>query len=430
MVFGSRDDAPDTPPRHVRAVLDLAGLVHEQHEGLVDILAEVGGVTPDRVVINFSHSHASGWFVPDRIPLPGGELIPDYLRDLNEKVRQAAQLAMANVQEVTISYATGRSNMAGNRDYWDSERGIYACGFNPDAPADDTVMVARVTDTSGKVNAVIVNYACHPTTLAWDNSLLSPDYIGALRETVEKNTGATCVFLQGACGDLGPREGFVGDPAVADRNGRQVGYAALSALESMDAPLTDFAYTGPVVSGATLGTWAPVPQSRERLADTTQIDGSCYQVPLPLRERPDVEQLHQDLEDWNAKSDAANAAGDVVAARDARAYAERARRWIARLDDMPPGETFPVQYSVFRFGDAIWISCGGEPYNILQVELRRRFPNYPLLVTPISGDLQIAYLLPYDRYGKGLYQEEPSILAQGCLEGLIEAISARVQALI
>jgi hypothetical protein len=430
MAMGSVHDAPGTPPRHVRAVLDLPGLVQAQHEGLVGILAKATGADPQQIAISFSHTHSSGWFVPDRLSLPGGELIPGYLRELDERVGEAGEQALAKMQEVSISYATGRSNMAGNRDYWDAERGIYACGFNPDAPADDTVLVGRVTDTSGKSVAVIVNYGCHPTTLAWDNSLISPDYVGALRQTVEQATGATCVFLLGACGDLGPREGYVGDTGVADRNGRQVAYAALSALESMDPPLTDFVYTGPVVSGATLGTWAPAPQSSERLQSVTQIAGGRFHVELPVRERPDRAQLERDLADWNAKSDAANAQGDIMAARDARAYAERARRWLARLDDLPAGESFAVQFSVHRLGDAFWVTCGGEPYNILQVELRRHFPDFPMFISPVSGDLQVAYLLPKDRYGKGLYQEEPSILGQGCLEGLITAIDERVQTMI
>lgn len=430
MAFGALGDAPGTPPRHVRAVLDLPGFVHSQHEGLVSILAEATGAMREQIAISFSHTHSSGWFAPDRFNLPGGELIPGYLADLDVKVRQAGEQAVAAMQEVSISYASGRSNMAGNRDYWDAERGIYACGFNPDAPADETVLVGRASDATGKTTAVIVNYGCHPTTLAWDNSLISPDYIGALRETVEKATGAICVFLLGVCGDLGPREGFVGDTAVADRNGRQVAYAALSALEGMDPPLTDFVYTGPVVSGATLGTWAPQPQSSERLQSATQIAGGKFTVDLPVRERPDRAELERDLAEWNAKSDAANAQGDIVAARDARAYAERARRWIARLDDLPEGENFGVQFSVHRLGDAFWVTCGGEPYNILQVELRQHFPDFPIFVSPVAGDLQVAYLLPADRYGKGLYQEEPSILGKGCLEGLITAIDERVQTMI
>ena len=63
------------------------------------------------------------------------------------------------------------------------------------------------------------------------------------------------VFVQGASGDIGPREGFVGDVKVADRNGRQLGYAALSALESLPEAGTVFEYAGAVVSGATIGTW-------------------------------------------------------------------------------------------------------------------------------------------------------------------------------
>jgi hypothetical protein len=198
----------------------------------------------------------------------------------------------------------------------------------------------------------------------------------------------------------------------------------------MDAPLTDFEYTGPVISGATLGTWAPRPQSRERLANTMDVAGGQFHVDLPVRQRPDRAQLEHDLAAWNAKADEANAQGNLGAARDARAYAERARRWLAQLDELPETDTFPVQFSVHRVGDAFWITCGGEPYNILQVELRRRFPDYPLLVSPVAGDLQAGYLLPQERYGKGLYQEEPSILGKGCLEGLIEAISARVETMI
>ena len=70
--------------------------------------------------------------------------------------------------------------------------------------------MARVTSDAGQPLAIAVNYACHPTTLAWENTLISPDYIGALREVVETATACPCLFIQGASGDIGPREGFVG----------------------------------------------------------------------------------------------------------------------------------------------------------------------------------------------------------------------------
>ena len=151
---------------------------------------------------------------------------------------------------------------------------------------------------------------------------------------------------------------------------------------------------------------------------------------LHYTKRPDRAKLEQELADWEAKSAAADAQGDQATARDARAYGERARRWLARLDDLPDQERIPVQFSVHKLGEAFWITCGGEPYSILQVELRRRFPDYPMLISPVAGNLEIAYLLPEDRYGKGLYQEEPSILGKGCLEGLTTAIREQVENMI
>lgn len=411
----------------IRAQLDLCGLVRGQHEDLTRALSEAGGVSPDHVVITYSHTHSSGWFVPDRLGFPGGELILPYLQELRSKLQDTCRRALASVQEVYIAYASGRCDMAANRDGYDDALGGHVCGFNPDAPADETVLVGRITAPSGGLCGTLVNYACHPTTLAWENTLISPDYVGAMREEVERATGASCVFLQGACGDLGPKEGFVGDGAVADRNGRQLAHAALSALASLGPPGTDFAYQGPVISGATLGAWARVPFSDERLRQVSRFSGGAFSVNLPLKPRPDRASLQTDLERWEARQREADDAGDAVAARDCGARAERARRWLARLTDLPDGPTCPVQFSVHRLGDAVWVTSGGEPYNVLQVELRRRFPGLPLLFSPLASGLQVAYLLPRDRYGRGLYQEEPSPLAPGCLERLTEAIAEKIE---
>ena len=139
------------------------------------------------------------------------------------EVAAAVIEAQGAVEPASIVFGQADSSMAGNRDLWDAESQQYVCGFNPDGPFDPTVLVARVTGADGTLRATLVNYACHATTLAWQNSLISPDFPGAMREVVEDATGAPCVFLQGASGDTGPRDGFVGDTSVADRNGRQLG---------------------------------------------------------------------------------------------------------------------------------------------------------------------------------------------------------------
>jgi hypothetical protein len=57
---------------------------------------------------------------------------------------------------------------------------LFVCGHNPE-DADDTVLVARITSIPA-VCGTLVNYACHPTTLAWENRLISPDYPGRVRK--------------------------------------------------------------------------------------------------------------------------------------------------------------------------------------------------------------------------------------------------------
>ena len=121
----------------------------------------------------------------------------DLIREANEKL-----------QPSTILYGTGRCSLAAHRDFWDEKNQLWACGYNPGTPADDTVLIAQALGEDGTLLATVVNYACHPTTLAWDNTLISPDFPGAMRETIESSTGAPCMFLQGACAELGARRGI------------------------------------------------------------------------------------------------------------------------------------------------------------------------------------------------------------------------------
>jgi hypothetical protein len=417
----------DSSERILRLQTDFVGLTNEQTDRLVANLAEASGTPADRILVTHSHSHASGVYAPNRKSLPGGDLIEPYLDELNKKVIAAADEALASLDEATITYAVGRCNMAANRDYPDEQNGIYATGYNPDREADDTVLVGRVTDAAGNARLIIVNYACHPTTLAWDNTLISPDYVGALRETVEQNANVACCFYQAPCGELGPKDGFVGDVEVADRNGKQVAHAALSALFSMGPARTDFAYAGPVVSGATIGTWEWREQSADRVSETSVFRGGNQKVGLEMIDLPSLQSLQSDLARFTEAQAEADERGDVVAARDTGARAERCRRWIGRLEQLPVGQAFAFGFTVYQFGDAVWVICGAEPYNWMQTELRRRFPTLTLMISSIAGDSQVAYLLTRDSYGKGLYQEEPSALAPGCLEALTDAITDHIE---
>lgn len=404
--------------RQVVLALDHCVMGATEHANLVAQAAKISGVAKEEILVVFSHTHAAGLMGLDRAHLPGGDLIPPYLESLGETAGALVKQCLASLKPAGIVYGRGRCSLATHRDFWDGQQ--YVCGHNPGVPADDTVIVARVSDDSGRTLASIVNYACHPTTLAWENTLISPDYVGAMREVVENDTGAPCLFLQGASGELGPREGFVGDTAVADRNGRELGHAALAALTALPVAGTTFVYAGPVVSGATLGSWKHQPIDSTAKA-TWQI--RRWHEPLNYRPgQPTAEQVQHDLVELQRQEADARAAGDETRAADLRALAERKNRLLHRLAQLPPGDTFPLQVALWHIGDAIWIGVQGESYNILQTELRRLFPEKILIVASIAADWGASYLPPNELYNTGIYQESIAIVAAGSLEQLIEAI--------
>ena len=396
----------------------------EEMTALRTAVCQRAGVRLDQVQVAFSHTHAAGLLDPGRANLPGGEMIAPYLELLAERIADAAAEALAALRRVRIVYGTGRCTLAANRDYWDQASGQFVCGLNPAGPADDAVLVARIADEQGHAVATVVNYACHPTTLAWDNSLISPDYVGAMREVVEAASGAPCLFLQGASADLGPRHGFVGDVAVADRNGRMLGHAAASAIESLPAAGVRFEYAGPVVSGATLGVWEYRPLSPDDLCEKHRWHSDALAIPLPYRpDLPNLQETENELARWERSETDAADRGDVFAARDCHAQAERMRRQLSRLRMLPPGDHLNVTAAVWRLGDAYWVFASGEYYQQLQLELRRRFPHQAVLVTTVTNGWLPGYVPVAETYGKGVYQESIAVVARGSLEQLIESVA-------
>ena len=413
--------------------LDMCTMTPKLYNDLLNKISQTNNIPTKNIIITFSHTHSAGWLIePEDYKYPGTELITPYLQSLYTKISEACGQAISNMQEAIITYAEGKCNLACNRDFWDDNIDSYVVGVNPDVSADDTVIVARITDIKGKLLAIIVNYACHPTTLAWQNTLISPDFIGAMRETVEKITNSPCIFLQGASGDLCPREGYVGDVTIADKNGRQLAYAVLSALESMGPPGKDYQYIRMIESGARLGEWSYVPFTKERARHASLFVGGSYTIDLPIKESlPKPEELKEQIMYWERRQKEAIERGDEEGARDSEAFAERCRRLLSRLKYLNNLSTYPLNFHVYRFCDAIWIFIEGEIYSLLQTELRKKFEGQILLVTTLAGSWLVGYISPIQMYKKKTYhyQSQVSLLAPGSLEKLIDRISYEIMRL-
>jgi hypothetical protein len=74
-------------------------------------------------------------------------------------------------------------------------------------PSDRDLAVMRLEDESGKPIAALINFAAHPTTIPAATLKFSADFVGALKRTVERQTGAAAIFMQGAAGDQSVNQG-------------------------------------------------------------------------------------------------------------------------------------------------------------------------------------------------------------------------------
>tara|TARA_B110000263_G_scaffold3322_1_gene2795 strand:- start:1726 stop:3168 length:1443 start_codon:yes stop_codon:yes gene_type:complete len=392
-------------------------------EPIKDALSAATGLGPEHIVIYFTHTHAAGLMDSTRVDLPGGELIPPYLDEIGAKVSAAAAALTDSLVEMWLTANTGHCSLAQNRDYRDEARNSFVCGYNPLGTADSTVVVIRLCDLEGNVKTVLVNYACHPTTLAWDNQLISPDYVGPLRRTLRHAIGKIpVVFIQGASGDVGPRVGFVGDTDAAESNGRQLGFAVLEALAAMPTEPADFSYDGAVVSGATIGTWSYKPFSSEYVKTMSRFEP--MQTSLDLEYRSDLGTREETQQELDALLVAGVDSNEDDAARDHRALVERLQRKLTRFRGLEVGECFHYELRAWRIGDICILAFNGEMYNMLQLDLRATFPALTLMVGTLADGSSCWYLPNQESYGLGLYQEDASIIARGGLEQLRDATIA------
>ena len=362
-------------------------------QGVLEALS----LKPSQLMMCLSHTHAGPSLSTENAQKPGGELIAPYLRELRERAVRAAQRAMKKGTKASLSWRYDKCTLATCRDLPDPERDRFIVGFNPERPADDTLLVGRITDESQKLLAVIINYACHPTTLAWENRLLSPDYIGAMRETVEKQTGAPCLFLQGASGELAPAEQYTGDVAVPDAHGRRLGYAALSALEGMLPPASRLVFSGVVESGAPLAIWQRQPQEA-----STILLSEMLEMELPLKELPSLAELERK---WQECTD----------------YVMKERLWRNRAVRKMVGDGSTARFGVWlwRLGDALLIGQPNETYSRFQMDLRSELSPSPVAVMNVTNG-HLGYLPPRELFEHDVYQVWQTPFAPGGLELLTE----------
>ncbi|HTL16396.1 MAG TPA: neutral/alkaline non-lysosomal ceramidase N-terminal domain-containing protein [Patescibacteria group bacterium] len=397
--------ADDSPLVLISADLGWWKSVDEKEfrQGILDGLS----LRPSQLMVCLTHTHSGPSLSTENAANRGGDLIAPYLKQVRKSIIRAVETALSRARRSFLSWRYDKCTLATCRDLPDPKANRYIVGYNPDVPADDTLLVGRVTDETHKVVAVIVNYACHPTTLAWQNTRLSPDYVGAMRQTVEQQTSAPCLFLQGASGELSPAEQYVGELEIPETHGRRLGYAVLSALEAMLPADSRLEFSGVVESGAPLAIWTRKPQEASLI-----LLSEMMEMELPLKDLPSVAEIQQRLQ---------NCTDHVLKER---LWRQRAVRKI-----VGDGKNARFGVWIWRLGDSLLIGQPNEPYSKFQIDLRKLLAPCPVAVMNITNG-SIGYLPPRELFNYDLYQVWQTPFESGGLELVTEKTSRAAQALL
>lgn len=199
----------------VLIALDLLQLNAETVAGFRKQIQEASGIAFDCITLACSHTH----YGPDvdragkqsASPGPGladvSERVEAYRLHLGYKLAGLVQEAQQNVQPVRMGIGWGSSDIGINRREKTPD-GRIVLGNNFDGPIDRQVGIARIEDTAGKPIACLVNFATHPVAQTGRQRAISAGFPGKMARVVEKLTGAYCLFLQGAAGNINPVSGF------------------------------------------------------------------------------------------------------------------------------------------------------------------------------------------------------------------------------
>lgn len=349
--------------------LDLVIISREECDAIRAAVAAVLSISPTYVRCSVTHNHAGP--PPSAWDWAGSEALRAYYAYLPTLVAGAARLALSNLRLARVAVGAGESRVAVNRREVAPD-GRTVTGVNPEGPTDPEVFVVRIEGTDGDPIAAIVGYTMHPTTLGPTNRLVSPDWPGHLKRTVERLTGATCLFVQGATGDVGPGfEGFTDDIRVVRDLGARVGCEAARVFLDLRQAHLRHAFAKVWESGAPLGAWRAT--AVEGAVPTVRVRER--QVQLPVAAMPSLTAAEADARDAVGHLDALKRQGAPAATIEAAtSVVKRTNMTLFRVQTFGGRETFPIALHLVRIGPAVFAGAECEPFVAIGQAIKARSP--------------------------------------------------------
>ena len=214
-----------------------------------------------------SHNHSSPYYSSTAWGAWAFQDVFDirFYETMAQRFADAVEQADEKTVPVRVSARTGKLDALHRNSMGPGKADDGTPAGYPNADSEHTFTVIRFDDISSKKPkplAVLLSYSGHPEFLE-GNNLLSADYLGPLERFVDRETGATTVFMQNAVGTAEPeRSSFHDFHERLEFTHRQYGQAELGARMLADAVVGTWRAIGDQQAGGeTLVPWmtsAPV----------------------------------------------------------------------------------------------------------------------------------------------------------------------------
>ncbi len=204
----------------VLVALDLIGFVRSD---VYEVILGVHRTHPGaQIVIASTHTHHG----PDTIGLWGSDnqtsgVDGEYVSATKEKITSTILASLSDLKPAAFKVTSVQVP------------GLVKNPRNPDI-LDDELTLMQFLTADGKPLATLFNFPCHPEVLWELNPNITADYVYSLREEVEKQTDAPCIFFVGALGGMLTPDVKDHSFAEAESMGKKLAEAGLEALREVD----------------------------------------------------------------------------------------------------------------------------------------------------------------------------------------------------
>jgi hypothetical protein len=346
------------------------------------------------ITVACTHTH----YGPDPYRDSENPMIKAYRANLIQVLGGVVEAAYGDLQPVKLRISWGESDIGINRREKLPD-GRVILGQNPEGAVDRSVGIMRIDRADGTPLACLVNFATHPVSQTGQVDHISADFPGKMREVVETLTGAKCIFLQGASGNINAvRMEPSYEPARS--LGVRLGCEVVRLWEICGNPETQILQTGAIHATTQL---IELPRTRygsqenalnlvkslemevQELKDRDGVEGRLHWVQLRLK------RAKKALESWSS--------GYLL-------------------------EPVQAEVQVLHIGDFAIVTAPGEIFNQIGVKVKNDSPfTHTWFLSCTNGS--IGYVPIPQAYADGGYEvthasqvspEAASILTQSCLD--------------